>query len=198
MRAPYPLQWPEGWPRTRHPAAARFKVSSFAYARDRVLQQVRQLGGTRGVITSNLPTRLDGLPYANASEPADRGIAVYWVEQGRERVMACDRWRSTRDNLHAIELSLDALRGLARWGSSAIVERAFAGFAALPPSGEHDWRVVFGWVGIPRAELCLDDLKHRFRELAAAAHPDRGGDDHQMQRLNAAYAAAKLELEGPR
>lgn len=190
MRNPFPLQWPEGWARTRHPAAARFKVSSFAYARDRVLRQVRQLGGTRGIITSNLPTRLDGLPYANATEPADRGIAVYWVEQGRERVMACDRWTRTRDNLHAIELSLDALRGLARWGSSQIVERAFAGFAALPASGQHDWRAVLG------AELrTLDEVKRRFRELAATAHPDQGGNPHEMQRLNAAYAAAKLELE---
>lgn len=195
MKPPFPLQWPEGWARTRSPAAARFKVASFAAARDRVLRQVRQLGGTRGVITSNLPTRLDGLPYANSTEPADRGIAVYWVEQGRERVMACDRWRATRDNLHAIELSLDALRGLSRWGSSAIVERAFAGFAALPPSGEHDWRAVLGFTA---GSVALHEVKARFRELAAAAHPDTGGNPHEMQRLNAAYAAAKLELEGPR
>lgn len=193
MRAPYPLQWPEGWPRTRHPAAARFKVSSFAYARDRVLRQVRALGGTRGVITSNLPTRNDGLPYANASEPADRGIAVYWVESGRERVMACDRWLRTRDNLHAIELSLDALRGLARWGSSAIVERAFAGFAALPPAPE-DWRSVLCLQGY----VTLEAVDLAFRQLAHAAHPDRGGSHEAMQRLNAARAAAKLELEGPR
>jgi hypothetical protein len=29
----------------------------------------------------------------------------------------------------------------------------------------------------------------------AVAHPDQGGDDERMQSLNAAYAAAKLELE---
>ncbi len=190
MRASYPLQWPEGWKRTATPARARFKIEGFAQARDRVLHQVKLLGGTRAVITSNLPTRIDGLPYANASEPGDRGIAVYWVEQGRERVMACDRWNRTRDNLHALELSLDALRGLARWGSTAIVERAFAGFAALPPAG-HDWRAIFG-----EQLRTLDEVKRRFRELAARAHPDHeSGCPHEMQRLNAAYAAAKQELE---
>jgi hypothetical protein len=189
MRDPFPLAWPDGWPRTTRPQRARFKVASFAYARDSVVHQIRKLQGSRIVITSNLPVRNDGLPYANATEPADRGIAVWWVRQGREQVMACDRWDRTRDNLHALELSLDALRGLDRWGSTTIVERAFAGFAALPPAGEHDWRAVLG------AELrTLDEVKRRFRELAAIAHPDQGGNPHEMQRLNAAYVAAKQEL----
>lgn len=193
MRDPFPLSWPEGWQRVSNygRARARFKVSSFAHARDSVLHQVKLLGGSRAVITSNLPTRLDGLPYANSSEPADPAIAVWWVQKGHEQVMACDRWRTTRDNLHAIELSLDALRGLSRWGSTQIVERAFAGFAALPPAG-HDWRAVLGFNGSP---VTLDEVKRRFRERAATAHPDQGGSDHEMQRLNAAYAAAKLELE---
>lgn len=121
------------------------------------------------------------------SPPIEASRCTGW-ERGRERVIACDRWDRTRDNLHAIELSLDALRGLSRWGSSAIVEHAFAGFAALPPAG-HDWRAIFGELGT------LEEVKRRFRELAVAAHPDRGGEPHEMQRLNEAYAAAKLELE---
>jgi hypothetical protein len=116
---------------------------------------------------------------------------VWWTKGGREQVIACDRWNRTRDNLHSIELSLDALRGLERWGSTEIAARAFAGFAALPPAG-HDWRAVLGFNG---TAVSLDDVKRRFRELAAVAHPDQGGDDHQMQRLNAAYAAAKQELQ---
>jgi hypothetical protein len=188
MRESYPLQWPTGEPRTASPARARFQVSSFARARDLVLHQVSLLGGSRCVITSNLPTRNDGLPYAHAAEPGDRGIAVYWVQGGRERVMACDRWDRTRDNLHAIELSLEALRGLARWGSSSIVERAFAGFAA-----RQDRAPVLR--GEPTEGWSLDEVKRRFRAMAAMAHPDHGGNPHEMQRLNAAYAAAKLELE---
>lgn len=192
--APYPLTWPEGWPRTprerRH--VSRFKVASFAVVRDRVLGHLRLMGATRPVITSNLPARADGLPYANAAEPADPGIAVYWraLEIGRpaarDRVIACDRWTRTRDNLHAIELSLEALRGLDRWGSTEVVERAFQGFAALPPAP--GWRETFPGCAT------LDEVRATFRKLAAAAHPDSGGSEAAMQELSAAYAAAKAEL----
>ena len=190
MRESYPLQWPEGWARS-NASRSRFKVASFVQVRDRVLSQLRMLGGANRVITSNLPVRLDGLPYAYAAEPADRGVAVYWVEAGRERVIACDRWRNVRDNLHAIELSLDALRGLARWGTSSIVERAFAGFAALPPAAP-EWRIVFGLA----SAASMEDVDVVYRLLARTAHPDRGGSHEAMQRLNAARAAARAELEG--
>lgn len=188
-RDPYPLHWPDGWPRTGYRAQSKFRVASFARERDSVVRQVRMLGGSEIVITSNLPIRNDGLPYANASEPADPGIAVWWrARDGSERVMACDRWRRYRDNIHAVSLSLAALRGLNRWGSSEIVERAFKGFAALPPAG-HDWRAVF-----PDCRT-LDDVKEAFRRAVGVAHPDKhGGNDAEMVRLNAAYAAAKLAL----
>ena len=186
-RRSYPLQWPKDWPRIQQPIRARFKVTSFADARDRVLRQIALFRGSNAIITSNLPVRMDGRPYANAAEPADRGIAVYWREGGRERVMACDHWDRTHDNLRAIERSLEALRGLSRWGSSAIVDRAFAGFAALPPAS-HDWRKILGDLH------SVEEVKRRYRELAATAHPDRGGSPHEMQRLNVAYESAKQEL----
>jgi hypothetical protein len=193
-RDPFPLQWPEGWPRSKWPEASKFKVSSFAHVRDRVIRNLQLMRGDRIVITSNLPCRNDGLPYANASEPADHGIAVYWRQarngEYSEQVIACDRWNRTRDNLHAIELSLEALRGLSRWGTSQIVERAVAGFKALPPTGQ-EWRAVF-----PGCHT-LDEVKLRFRQLAADAHPDRGGGEVEMQRLNSAYSAAKAELGAP-
>lgn len=193
-RDAFPLDWPGDWPRTEPEkrAAARFKASSFGRDRDWIIRQVRQLGGVNIVITSDLPVRADGLPYARAAEPGDPGIAVWWrAKDGSEQVIACDRWRSYRDNAHAVALSLEALRGLDRWGSSEIVQRAFKGFAALPPAG-HDWRSVF-----PGCRT-LDEVKLLFRRKAAEAHPDFGGGESEMQRLNQAYTAAKNELLQPR
>ena len=172
-REPYPLSWPPGWLRAKSPRRSTFRVSSFARVRDGVLAEIIRLGGTRAVITSDLPTRRDGLPYGNASEPGDRGVAVWWVQHGREMVVACDVWDRVRDNLRAIECSLQALRSLKRWGSTAIVERAFAGFAALPPApvGEPPWRATLGlWV------TTLEQARDRYRELARAYHPDLGGE----------------------
>jgi hypothetical protein len=40
----------------------------------------------------------------------------------------------------------------------------------------------------------VDEVKKRYRELASRAHPDIGGSEHEMVRLNQAFAAAKKEL----
>lgn len=204
-RDPYPLQWPEGWPRTESWKRGKPQFGAqFARDRDSVFRQLKR--GRRAsniVITSDLPTRNDGMPYANAS-CSDPGIAVWWIEKGRERVLACDRWRHINYNLRAIDLTLEALRGLDRWGASEVVERAFAGFAALPPGadaprGPRPWRDVIGgsWPeGIDRDELFVI-AKSRYRKAIEAAHPDRGGDPAVAAELNVAIAAAEAELTSP-
>ena len=75
MREPYPLQWPATWKRTESYKRTAPKFSSqFARDRDAVIRQLKRRGGNV-VITSDLPTRNDGLPYANAS-CTDPGVAV--------------------------------------------------------------------------------------------------------------------------
>lgn len=214
-REPYPLQWPEGWSRhkgfrygrgtSRH--EAKFDAM-FARDRDAVIRQLR-MRGSNIVITSDLPTRSDGVPYANAS-CNDPGIAVYWVEKGRERVIACDRWKSVSLNMRAIDLSLEALRGLDRWGATDMVERAFAGFAALPsgsgaeyvapppPPQKRPWRDVLGETFAPWPELDADELlvlaKSRYRKLVQVHHPDHGGAADRAAELNVAIDEATREL----
>lgn len=188
-----PLQWPEGWPRTARPAWSRFSVS-FSRARNGIMYQLDKMGvpDHRVVLSTNLPLRRDGLPYANTTEPDDPGAAVYWTTpDDQRRVMPCDRWDRVRDNLRAIELSLDALRGLDRWGTPGIVDRAFTGFTALPPAGV-DWRSVFGIGAF--AQVSLAQVKEIYHDLSRVAHPDHGGSPHEQQRLNAAMAAATQEL----
>lgn len=209
-RPPYPLQWPDGWPRTKSPDKPKFIEGHFARVRDSIIRQLQRKGGSHIVITSNLPTRADGLPYANArcDEPA---VAVYWVEKGQERVIACDRWRTVGYNLRAIDLTINAMRGVDRWGSATMVEKVFAGFAALPAgSGEEhappppaspvvrSWREVFDVPGVfsehmKSAEL-LAFVKLRYRERIKDAHPDKGGDHAVAAELNAALAEAEREL----
>jgi len=119
-------------------------------------------------------------------------------------VMACDRWRTAAQNLRAIDMSLEALRGLDRWGASDMVERAFAGFAALPagdgdspvPPMKRTWREVFNAVGLESLTKCelLAMLKWRHREMIKEAHPDAGGSHELAAELNAALAEAEQEL----
>lgn len=194
----FPLYWPEGWPRTepgrRRRANFRLGKGAFARVRDQAIHEVKLMGGRHIVLSTNIPLRLDGLPHANAREPDDPGVAMYWYDRNakQQRCIACDRWDLVVHNLRAIEKSIEALRGLARWGSTEIVNRAFQGFAELPASGD-DWRAV---LGVPYGERPpLEAVKDQYRKLARAAHPDHGGSPHEMQRLNAAMEAAEKELD---
>jgi hypothetical protein len=185
----FPLCWPDGWPRTpahqRKPAP--YQVS-FARARDDLLGELR-LGGCRNVvISSNLALRRDGIPYADCREPGDPGIAVYWDDRkGKPKVIANDCWRTVRENLRAVGLAYASLRQIDRTGSTALLDRAFSGFARLP-SGDapRAWWEVLG----VDPNVSKQDLDERFRELAREHHPDRGGDTTTMARITRAYHEA--------
>ncbi len=62
----YPLTWATIYPRTpQHKReAARFEVN-FSTARNDLLNELRLLGAKNIIISSNVPTRQDGLPYAD-------------------------------------------------------------------------------------------------------------------------------------
>lgn len=210
-RKPYPLQWPETAKRTplgarersRFGPKGRGEVSVFAAAVD-VRRELNLLGAGNSIITSMLPTRSDGLPYADGGRVQhDPGIAVWFELAGDEMVFACDRWATAGENLWAISLSINAMRGLERWGMADVVNRAFAGFKALPPgsagtmpAGPPPWREVLGGAWPPDLDKAdqLAIAKARYRAAIAKSHPDAGGSHELAASLNAAIAAAELEL----
>ena len=201
MSAPieaFPLTWPAGWPRTEswRRKESRYEVT-FTAARDGVFRSVRLLAGRHPVLSTNVPLRRDGIPLAGQREPNDVGVAVYWTDgKNRPRVIACDAWRTVRDNVRAIGLALEGLRAVERAGASQILERAFTGFAALPAAASsttRPWRHVLNLRDDVR--LTRDDIETSFRALAKIRHPDVAGGSHElMTELNAARAAALAEV----
>lgn len=179
----YPLQWPAGKARAKWPEQSRFRVALGAAIRE-VQNEVRLLGGSMLVISSNLPLRRDGMPYANSSQPNDRGVAVYFKYKGKPMCFACDRWRKIEDNMHAIAMTIDALRGIERWGTGEMVQQAFTGFTALP-SPEQPWQTL----GLDTSRPTREQVEEAHRRLAMKHHPDRGGSNEQMARINAARDA---------
>jgi hypothetical protein len=79
------------------------------------------MGGTGVILSTNIPLRNDGLPYANSREPNDPGVAVYFRYQKRDLCFACDAYTSVRENAYAIAKTVEALRGIERWGASGTV-----------------------------------------------------------------------------
>lgn len=183
----YPLTWPPGRPRQHQPQTARFSTLLGAAIRD-VQNEVARLGGSNLVISSNLPLRLDGMPYAKAAQPSDRGVAVYFTHKRRPMCFACDRWNLVEDNMRAIAKTIEALRGIERWGSGQMVEQAFTGFMALA-APEQPFQVL----GV-KPDASIEEIDEAHRRLAMKHHPDRGGDTAQMARINAARDAMRSEI----
>jgi hypothetical protein len=148
--------------------------------RDGLFGQIKLLGGTHIVLSTNIPLRRDGLPYAGQRQPDDRGVAVYFLRRGKQMVFACDRWEKVEDNMRAIEKTIEAIRGIERWGASEMMERAFQAFEALP-APKSCWDVLGLTPGASE-----DAINSAYRTKAKGAHPDAGGSQAAMAELNRA------------
>ncbi|MCA7086100.1 hypothetical protein K7G19_21140 [Cupriavidus sp. DB3] len=216
----YPLAWPTGWPRktAAQRTEARFAKNDRRVVRysdggesswitkkaltvsdgvRRVLVELERLGVGENdtVISTNVPTRLDGLPRSGAREPDDPGVAVYWqAHSGARRVMAIDRYTTVADNLAAIAATLEAMRAIERHGGAQILDRAFTGFTALPsPAAARSWREI---IGVPPGERDISVIRAVYRRRAQDVHPDRGGSHDAMAELTAAMRRAEMEVGG--
>jgi hypothetical protein len=185
----FPLAWPAGWPRARRKSSAAFNLS-FAKARDELMRELRLMGARYAILSSNVPLRRDGLPYAGQKEPDDPGVAVYFMWQGKQMTFACDRWDKVKDNVRAIGKTIEALRGVERWGASDMMERAFSAFEALPaPDGVV---VLSCWQVLDLEPPCSEmDIERAYRAKAKSAHPDSGGSREEWDQLRHAYDEAK-------
>lgn len=210
-RQPYPLQWPSRLARTipterkwsQFGGRDRGSLSPYATGQE-VIDELARLGATAMMITSHLPSNsVHGVPMAEAQRVADPGIAVWFEYRRLERVLACDRWLKPAENLRAIAKSIEAMRGLDRWGVADVLENVFTGFAAALPPGapvKRDWREVLGVAGLVEQleQMETDDLvavvKARHRKAIAEAHPDAGGSTERAAELNAALDEAIAEL----
>lgn len=189
----YPLHWPDNQPRTPHYQIQRSRFETRNdIARQLVFEEIKRLGGKNPILSTNIPLRNDGFPRAGAKEPDDRGVAVYFDYKGKQMVFACDKWQYTKENMKAIAKTIDAIRGIERWGSSEMMDQAFRGFEALPAPSDGGWRKIFG-EGSSYSPT-KDELKAKYKQLAKNFHPDRGGDHDHWLMINEAYNQAKTEL----
>lgn len=192
----YPLYWPEGRKRTEpyRRQRSRFKTGFGAAVRS-VVDELRRLGAINQVVSTNIPVRRDGLPLASAKRVDDPGVAVYFRYKDKPMVFACDRWDRAEDNIWAIAKTIEAFRGIERWGSGDMLDTAFSGFLSLPAPGqgtERPWRKVL--MVDTLGATTLAGVETAYRALARARHPDQGGSQQQMAELNAAIASARKEL----
>lgn len=194
----FPLQWPPGWERTKFRKSSPYKVTTEGAFKD-LLGGLRLLGASEIVISSNVPLRSDGTMYRGdhtEKRLVDPGVAVYWRQHdGRgelvPRVIPCDAWHTVRENLRALGMAVEYIRGLKRCGAGEIQERSLAGFALLPErAGEHfdPWEVL----GLERG-ASRDEVQRKLRELTRTEHPDHGGSNERFARITRAHREALAE-----
>lgn len=203
---PYPLQWPQGRARTR-PDLRRYPIFrssrellntkttepiTVGVALHRLESELNTLGARYPVVSTNLETRINGLPRSGQREPTDPGVAVYFQLEGKPHCLPCDTYSTVAANIAAVAAHIKATRAIDRYGVATVAEM-FAGFLALP-SPEHDrpWRDV---MELHRHEhVTWPMVEERYRALARERHPDISGSDAMMAELNRARDDARLEL----
>ncbi len=181
----YPLHWPQGYPVTKYKLRSRFRGGSFAASRDGLAGEIKRLGGTQLIISTNIPLKKDGMPYGTYTQPTESGVAVYFMYKGNQVSLACDKWNYVADNMKALQKTVEAMRGLDRWGASQIMDRLFIGFKALPggeASTGEPMAIPTCWdiLGLTHPEMmngyereAIEKvIKSAFRTKAKDCHPD--------------------------
>lgn len=183
----YPLQWPAHWPRTQVRESSNFRSSLTQALRD-IHRQLDLMGATNVIISTNIPLTRYGTPYANFRMPDDSGVAVYYELDGVQQCIPCDRWINVWENCRAIAKTIEAQRGIGRWGTKAIVEATFTGYKQLPaavitPAPSRKWYDILGVA----YDADIATIKAAYRNLANVHHPDAGGDNDYFVELTKAY-----------
>lgn len=191
----YPLQWPIDRPRTSDWAR---KVGPNQMPEGRVRQlllyELGKMNVDNIVVSTNVATRRDGLPYAGQRAPEDPGVVLYFTRKGQDIAISCDRWASVNANLRAIGLTVEAIRGMERWGTEEMIDRAFTGFAALPETasaGKAEWWSTLGLDGPTKVEAVIKDA---YKRAAVKTHPDRGGSNEAFQAVQEAFKQGISQL----
>lgn len=178
------LCWPDTKPRAAHRTGSPFKSEAAKAAQG--IQYEMERWRIRSWILSRNNQRLF------AGDPA---AALWWLDRkGDLRVLACDKYVKLADNLHAIELTLAAMRGLERWGAYTAEQAAEGARLALPPpeSAAPDWRTLLGSISglAPDKQLVL--CEHAYRSMSREAV----GNEKKQRDLNLAIEVARQELRG--
>ena len=146
-----------------------------------------------------------GFPKGDAPTPADPSVVVEIEAKGGRLVYACDRYTRWQDNLRAIALTLEHLRGADRYGVLDAGEQ-FVGSRALPPPGaslvtppmtvEAAAMFVAKAAGHGHADVVMnsiDNYRGDYRAAARKFHPDANDQKETQDWHTLSQAKAVLD-----
>lgn len=191
----FPLSWPQGYPVAERRTESKFNCT-MAQARDGIITELSRLRTTDVIISTNVQIDKRGLIAAAGRLVYDNpGVAVYFKFKGEEKVVCCDKWLYLHENLRAVEKSIEAIRGLDRWGCSDIISRAMGDMKALPQNAGNstsEWWQVLELT----PEATLGEAIVAAKRLKVRYHPDNmaTGDEEKFKQVQEALDKAKTKL----
>lgn len=191
------------YPKTETPWESR-KRSQFKTDRDDSIRMVGRelelLGAESWVLEvdyAERDIRIDGTLRKDARPIGPRIVADAETDKGPLR-MACDTYEVAKANIHAIALTLAALRAIDRYGAATKGEQ-YTGWLALPSVGTTTTRVNDAWAllilesqwgfDIPLKDRTREKADTVFRQAIKRVHPDSGGSDDRLRAVNVARDA---------
>lgn len=137
------------------------------------------MGGKNVVLSSNYTL--------GCENPKDSGVVAYFHWDGVELAIPCDRWLRVEHNVQAIALTIEAMRGMERWGAKHMIKSMFTGFKQISNGSELPW-----WEILEVSQSSTPDfVTAQYRRLAKLHHPDTGGDRETFLKVQSAYERFK-------
>jgi hypothetical protein len=136
--------------------------------------------------------RNDGWPIANANREHGQ-VRVSFTREGVPMSFFFGGWTDTEQNVYMIALTLKALRAVDRYGCAQAGEQ-YRGWSALPPGNAiaaEEWPNVESarrWLAEIACMAAGTHIDGLFRAAAMKAHPDAGGSNELMAKVNRARA----------
>lgn len=189
MSSEYPLQWPEGMPRTKRPGADKFSTSL-----NGALTNVKK---SLALFATDSEHKVENIVVSSnvtlgSQKPKDPGVAVYFSWNGLSTCIPVDRYAKVEANLQAIYHCIEAERVKLRHGGINLVQAAFRGYAALeaPTAGSHrPWY----WVLCVAENESRANVEKEYKRLRGKFHTDNQetGDNDKYLEVQKAWSEYK-------
>ena len=186
MSSEYPLQWPDGMPRTVRPGADQFKTS--------LSGALKNVTKSLSLFATDSKHKVEGIVISSNvtlgnQRPKDTGVVVYFSWNGLSTCIPVDRYAKVEANLQAIHHCIEAERVKLRHGGVNLVQAAFRGYAALDAPGKEphrSWREV---LDIPDGHTAdPETVQKQYKRLRGRFHTDNqetGDNDRYLEVMRA-------------
>lgn len=198
--------WPRKatpWDQRRSPFQAGFQATLTQL--DRELRHLRAEVAIIQVSANRLDVRQDGI-IRETTTVNSSGVILTVNREGKPPLtLPCDACRRWQDNLRAIALTLEHLRGADRYGVTQSGEQ-YRGWEALPPPGAQAVLQDLPWAldliarlsGVSQALLRTGPILREaaIKQARVNAHPDKGGKPTDAADVGQAAEILKKEFAG--